>query len=159
MNRRSVLKLATTSLILAAPAIRASTGVFRPATTGNRYVVHVATEAVPLLIPGIAESEQSGFTGRTHNILLFDRNSCRRKSIDVIYTDTETPMFAMGEKLGAAVEEHRTVHGHFSAQFYPGATFNNHGDASYEDGRHYPKLIKMLPEPGEHTIKIPRLSA
>ena len=53
------------------------------------------------------------------------------------------PTFAMGEKLGAAVEEHRTVHGHFSAQFYPGATFNNRGDASYEDGRYYPKLIEI----------------
>ena len=139
MNRRSVLKLATTSLILAAPAIKASTGVFRPATTGNRYVVHVVTEEVPLLIPGIAES---GHTGRVHDILLYDRNTCRRKSIDVVYTDTATPMFAMGEKLGAAVEEHRTVHGHFSAQFYPGATFNNRGDATYRDGRFIPVLIQ-----------------
>ena len=156
MNRRSVLKLATTSLILAAPAIKASTGVFRPATTGNRYVVHVVTEEVPLLIPGIAES---GHTGRVHDILLYDRNIGRRKSIDVIYTDTETPMFAMGEKLGAVVEEHTDPWGCTISACYPGATFNNHGDASYEDGRYYPKLIKMLPEPGEHTIKIPRLSA
>ena len=78
MNRRSALKLATTSLILAAPAIKASTGVFRPATTGYRYVVHVVTEEVPLLIPGIAESGQSGLTGRVHDILLYDSNTGRR---------------------------------------------------------------------------------
>ena len=61
----------------------------------------------------------------------------------MIYTDTETPMFAMGEKLGAAVEEHTDTWGSTISAFYPGASFNIHGDARYKDGRNYPKLIEM----------------
>ena len=151
MNRRSVLKLATTSLILAAPAIKASTGVFRPATTGNRYVVHVDTAELGALWP-------HGHHYR-HRIMLFDRQTRNKALVDDTFTGVKTPKWSIGEKLGAAVETHTDMMGAKMSKAYPGATFNIHGDASYEDGRYYPKLIKMLPEPGEHTIKIPRLSA
>ena len=146
MNRRSVLKLATTSLILAAPAIKASTGVFRPATTGNRHVVHVNT------MENLNES-------LIHEIFLFDRTTRNKVLVDWTRSPRGTEFFKIGSKLGAVVETHTGMMGTKMSRCYPGATFNNHGDASYEDGRYYPKLIKMLPEPGEHTIKMPRLSA
>ena len=156
MNRRSVLKLATTSLILAAPAIKASTGVFRPATTGNRHVVHVNT------MENLNESldhEIFLFDRITRNKVLIDRAHSPCVTSDLTFNPHRTDFFKIGTKLGAAVETHTGMMGTKMSRCYPGATFNNHGDASYEDGRYYPKLIKMLPEPGEHTIKIPRLSA
>lgn len=159
MNRRSVLKLATTSLILAAPAIKASTGVFRPATTGNRYVVHVYTRETALISPRAPINPILSKTGHYHQVLLFDKQTHERSVIDDFYTGLKVSKYAIGEKLGAVVEDYTDISGSTTSQFYPGATFDRHGNASYEDGRYYPKLIKMLPEPGEHTIKIPRLSA
>lgn len=143
MNRRSVLKLATTSLILAAPAIKASTGVFRPATTGNRYVVHVDTQEVPDIWPHPDPWQTTSKAGHQHQISLFDRHSRINTEIDTIYTGEETERFAIGKQLGAAVERHKLHGGAVHSACYPGATFNIHGDASYEDGRYYPKLIEM----------------